>query len=242
MTRQLRVRFDWIRLQCVMVMALAALAAGGCASPSGVVPVGDMVPELNMVLAAGDELEIAFLGAPQLNSVQKIRRDGLISLQIFGELRAAGKTPSDLRKALRALTEQELQIKDVSVTLRTHSPVFVMGAVMTPGRFDLSYPLTALQAIAQAGGFDPRQAEVRSVVVVRHQGAERFCFRLDFGDTLKGKKEGDSEPFYLKPLDIVYVPRTFIVKVNQWVDQHFYQLLPNLGWTYDSEGNFRLYW
>ena len=40
------------------------------------------------------------------------------------------------------------------------------------------------------------------------------------------------EPFYLEPLDIVYVPRTKIVRVNQWIDQHINQLIPILGVEY----------
>ncbi|MFQ6036729.1 MAG: polysaccharide biosynthesis protein, partial [Sedimentisphaerales bacterium] len=37
-----------------------------------------------------------------------------------------------------------------------------------------------------------------------------------------------SQPFYLQPQDIVYVPRTKITKVNQWVEQHIDGLIPGI--------------
>lgn len=49
---------------------------------------------------------------------------------------------------------------------------------------------------------------------------------LDFKDALAGR---EAQPFYLQPRDIVYVPRTAITDVDQWVQQHLWKLLPPLG-------------
>jgi hypothetical protein len=35
-----------------------------------------------------------------------------------------------------------------------------------------------------------------------------------------------SDAFVLQPLDIVYVPRTTIDRVDQWVDQYINQIIP----------------
>ncbi len=59
-------------------------------------------PEV-IVLREGDSVRISFPGAPNLNSVQLIRRDGRITLPLIGEFQAAGLTPPDIEKELLKL-------------------------------------------------------------------------------------------------------------------------------------------
>jgi protein involved in polysaccharide export with SLBB domain len=86
--------------------------------------------------------------------------------------------------------------------------------------------MTALEAIMQAGGFDMGAAEVENVVVVRYKGTQRHAYTLNLKAALKGKV---TEPFYLEPQDIVYVPRTKIAEINQWIDQHINKIIPDTG-------------
>ena len=216
----------WGRWVPVLVAA-ALLGCGGCQTfPVKPPSLADRVPEPLMRLVPGDQISIVFLGAPNMTSDQTIRRDGRISLQLLGEVHAAGMTPLELRQAIAELAESQLQVKDVAVVVRTPAPVFVSGAVREPGRVPLTSPLSVLQAIAQTGGFDFKEAEVRNVIVIRYVEGRRFCYALNFEDTLAGRGDENEPLFYLKPLDIVYVPRTRIAKIDQWVDQHFNKLIP----------------
>src|SRR3954451_23698997 len=43
-----------------------------------------------IVLREGDSVRITFPGAPNLNTVQQIKRDGRVSLQLIGEFKALG--------------------------------------------------------------------------------------------------------------------------------------------------------
>jgi len=88
--------------------------------------------------------------------------------------------------------------------------------------------LTALEAIMQAGGFDPRTAKHDSVVIIRHRDGKRYGCSLDLTGALKGE---EGKPFYLEPHDIVYVPRTKIAQVNQWIDQYITKLIPRTGFN-----------
>jgi len=114
----------------------------------------------------------------------------------------------------------------------------VTGSVLEPGRIPMERPMTALEAIMSAGGFDAHTAEVRNVVVIRHAEGRRCGFLINFKPVLQGEK---GSPFYLKPMDIVYVPRTTITKVNQWIDQHINRMLPDLGIGVSSEGEVSAY-
>jgi len=95
--------------------------------------------------------------------------------------------------------------------------------VVTPGVIEMPAETDVLEAIMQAGGFILPEAEVRNIVVIRHREGQRYAYSVNLEPALKG---GGTQPFYLQPQDIVYVPRTKITKVDQWVDQHISKLLP----------------
>jgi polysaccharide export outer membrane protein len=163
-----------------------------------------------ILLREGDVLKIAFPGAPNLNTTQQIRRDGKITLPLVGDVFAAGKTRPALEAELLDLYKPQLVTKEVTVTVESSSfDVYVTGAVLRPGKVISSRPLTALEAIMEAGGPDYSRANLKSVVVTRTSKDHVEHFKLN----LKGTLYGDSnEPFYLKPSDIVFVPERF-----QWL-------------------------
>jgi polysaccharide export outer membrane protein len=80
-----------------------------------------------------------------------------------------------------------------------------------------------LEAIMHAGGFNKASARMANVVVIRnHEGRQHSCSL----DLRKAIEEPASDPFYLEPNDIVFVPRTAIDRVDQWVDQYINQIVP----------------
>jgi len=78
--------------------------------------------------------------------------------------------------------------------------------VLRPGKILSDRPITVLEAIMEAGGFDYSKANLKSVRIVRHEGNEVRNFKVNLKLPLEGKR---SEPFYLKPSDIVFVPERF---------------------------------
>jgi polysaccharide export outer membrane protein len=167
----------------------------------------DATPDPNVVLREGDSVKITFAGAAQLDSAQQIRRDGKIALPTFGEMQASGLTPAQLEKQIIERFGKDLVTKEVTVTLvSAQYPVFVNGAVLRPGKIEATRPITALEAIMEAGGFDYAKANVKSVKVIRTEGSEVKTFILDFKPVLEGKP---SVPFYVRPSDIIFVPERF---------------------------------
>ncbi len=101
----------------------------------------------------------------------------------------------------------QLSSKEVTVEVQSSSiPVYVTGAVLRPGKITSDHPITALEAIMEAGGFDYTKANLKAVVIIRQEGNQTKKYNLN----LKLEMEGNSsEPFYLKPSDIIYVPEKF---------------------------------
>jgi polysaccharide biosynthesis/export protein len=202
----------------IMYVLLAVAGVAGCQS----FPPSDFPEEFSKPLPAqklepGDEIEIAFLDAADMNASQTIRRDGGITLKLIGEVHAAGKTPDALRKELIEKYAPQLQVKEVNVVVKTIQPVFVMGAVMKPGWVAMGHPLGVLEAVALAGGFDEEWAEVRRVLVIRDEGGTQKSYALNFGAQLSGR-ELETALFYLRPFDLVYVPRLTTPRSAAWGD------------------------
>jgi polysaccharide export outer membrane protein len=158
-------------------------------------------------LREGDTLKITFPGSPNLNNSQQIRTDGKITLPLVGEVQAAGMTPVDLQQKLMDLYAPQLASKEVTVEVQSSSfPIYVTGAVLRPGKISSDHPITALEAIMEAGGFDYTKANLKAVVVIRQEGNQTKKYNLNLKRVMDGEV---SEPFYLKPSDIIYVPEKF---------------------------------
>jgi polysaccharide export outer membrane protein len=180
-----------------------ALTTAGCQTLSDRAESGSPLPPA-MVLLPGDDMEISFFGVPDLNTSQRIRPDGKISVKLFGDVMASGKTPLELKNELTKLYDSQIQVKAITVLVRSSAAVYVTGAVGKPGKVECLRPMTALEAIMEAGGFDQKAGARRGKVrVVRTENNQVKSYLLDFDEILT---KGGQAPFYLKPFDTVYVP------------------------------------
>ena len=185
-------------LMCAVVVPLS-----GCTTPTGVFQ-EDWTPYASVKLIEGDSISITFPGSPDLNTAQRVRRDGKIELKSVGEIQAAGKTPAELEQEILKLYEKDLVLKQVSVLLQSTSyPIVVTGSVMHPGKVSAERPMSALEAIMEAGGFDNAKANMKRVVVLRIEEGQPKHYILNHKRVLDGKSK---QLFYLRPNDIVYVP------------------------------------
>lgn len=185
------------------IVAVIGLTACNTTTGNGVAE-NEIKAREPLKLIEGDVIKIDFPGAPAMNTNQTIRRDGMITMSLAGEIDAAGLTPSELEVRLIEVLGSQLNSKEVTVTVLSSSfPVFVAGAVKSPGKLQATRAISALEAIMEAGGFDPATANLKKVVITRLEEGEYKHYNLDLQSVLEGEK---SDPFYLKPSDIVTVP------------------------------------
>ena len=202
---------SFLRPFSAMLVALAvaiSAAMTGCETPQAKAPASPDTDRSDaIILREGDVLKISFPGASNLDSTQPIRRDGKIALTLVGEVDAVGMTPAELEQEILKRYSSQLVTKEVTVTVESSSfPVFVSGAVIRPERILSDHPITALEAIMEAGGFDYKVADLGHVRVVRNEGARTRNYTLNLKSVLQGR---ESAPFYLRPSDIIYVPEKF---------------------------------
>jgi len=160
-----------------------------------------------LTLHEGDDLKITFPGASNLDTAQRVRTDGRITLGVIGEVSVSGLSPSELEKRILELYGNQLVSKEVSVTVVSSTfSVFVTGAVLKPGKIVADHALSALEAVMEAGGFDSAKADMQNVKIVRIENGRTKNFVVNLKDALE---RDQADPFLLKRSDIVIVPEKF---------------------------------
>ena len=191
-----------------LIIAMLATAAllGGCQQPkpSKRSSAAAALPQSPMRLQEGDIVRVSFEAETNLNTLAKVQLDGSISLPWLQNIKAVGKTPDELQAELTRLYKPLVKANQLTVALAAAAAsVYVSGAVLRPGRIPMERPLTVLDAIMEAGGFDYNKAKLSDVKVFRVENGSQQQYRLDLKRTMKGQ---DSSLFYLKPFDTVHVP------------------------------------
>jgi len=108
-------------------------------------------------LGPNDRARITVFGQPNLTGEFTLDGNGTIAYPLVGEVNANGLTPSELQQAIAGKLDKEyLQNPSVSVEVLTRRPFYVLGEVQKPGNYPYVTDMTALNAVAIAGGYTYR--------------------------------------------------------------------------------------
>ena len=168
-------------------------------------------------LQPGDVLEVQFRYSPEFNQTITVQPDGYVSLEIGGDLKVAGMTVDETRRAILKRAGERLQDPIATVILKEFQrPYFVVaGEVAQPGKIEMRERVTAIQAIMLAGGMK-EGARTSQVVVFRKINSDTAEVKLL---NLKSiRRTGDLEnDLTLQPGDMVFVPRDKISKIERFM-------------------------
>ena len=177
-------------------------------------------------LRVGDTIEVNFLTDSTLDFSGPVMPSGSLSVPLVGELPAAGRTVMELSEDLESRLSPYLVDTTVTVIVAAiaSQPIFVIGEVDKPGRIESSGEMTVTRALAAAGGL-LSTGRPSSVMVIRTSGvAEPEAHKVDVTKILSGRDM--SEDLVLAPNDVVYVPKSVIGKVGEFVDLFFDNIAP----------------
>jgi polysaccharide export outer membrane protein len=181
-----------------MGVALLGCAGMARATPGEVAPAGYRIgPE--------DVLQISVFSNEALSRTVPVRPDGMISLPLLNDVKAAGLTPMELRESLMKRLVEFMPSPEIAVIVTEVRSfvISVIGQVAKPGRYDLKGAATIVDALAMAGGFKEFANRSRVVVLRKEGGAQR---RLAFDYDKLGDPKTPQENLALRPGDIVMVP------------------------------------
>jgi polysaccharide export outer membrane protein len=159
---------------------------------------------------------------------------------------AAGKTVDELRVAVEEAMASILLDPQASVVLDgvAEQPVYVLGEVTRPGAIDTPGGMRLSMALAHAGGL-LSTGKPSSVMIVRTTGVpEAVAIKADVTKVLSGRDL--TEDLELQPYDVIYVPKSVIGKVNEFVDLFFDRIAPAQlfylrGYDMAERGGLRVY-
>jgi polysaccharide export outer membrane protein len=194
----------------VLLLALPAAVNGGCATPHSTFDYASEPDprKLEYVLGPSDVLRITVWRNPELSGDATVRPDGTISLPLVGDLRAAGRTPgqvrADLAQRMATFIKEESATLTVAVATINSYRFVVSGNVEKPGAFSANHYVTIVEALALAGGPN-RFANADATVIIRNdptRGVRRIP--VDYPAILTGTRPEQNLP--LVSGDTVYVP------------------------------------
>ncbi|UOM36241.1 polysaccharide biosynthesis/export family protein [Acuticoccus sp. I52.16.1] len=150
------------RASAVVILTAGTLALGvltpGALSPAAAQASGDLVHPLDTLrldVAAWSTETRSLTPLPFMAGEFAVETNGTVSLPVIGRLDVEGRSLSDLSTTMTHALQQRLGIVDeifVSLKIAENAPFFVVGAVESPGAFEYRPGMTAIQAIAVAGG------------------------------------------------------------------------------------------
>ncbi len=158
------------------------------------------------VIGPDDVLAVNVWKEPEVSRSVPVRSDGKISLPLAGEVQASGQTPKQLEREIAAKLKNYISEPEVTVIVQEikSQRINILGMVAKPGSYLLSNNMTALDAIALAGGFRDF-AKQKSIYILR-QSADGSQKRLPFNykDVIKGKNS--EQNIRLEPKDTIVIP------------------------------------
>jgi polysaccharide export outer membrane protein len=154
-------------------------------------------------IVAGDKLNIQVYKDAQLSQMLQVRPDGKITLPLVGDVRAEGRTSAELRDTLvESLKEYNNNPVVTVIVVETVPPVFyVMGEVNAPGTLPIKGQISAVQALAMAGGFKDF-AKKKDIIIQRKGPGGMTTVPFNYNDAIKGK----GPMVYVQPGDTIIVP------------------------------------
>jgi polysaccharide export outer membrane protein len=184
------------------VVALFALGGMAQASPAKAT---DATAIPGYRIGPEDVLQVSVFSNDALSRTVPVRPDGMITLPLLNDVKAAGLTPMELRDVLLKKLVEFVPTPEVAVIVTEVKSfmISVIGQVAKPGRYDLRSSATVVEALAMAGGFKEFAGRSR-IVVVRAEGASSRRIAFDY-DRMNARKS-PQENFALRPGDIVMVP------------------------------------
>ena len=166
-----------------------------------------------------DVVEVHYRYSPEFDQTVTVQPDGFVNLQIVGDVKVQGLSLDQVKSTILEKASRRLKEPEITLVLKEfEKPYFVVGGeVASPGKFEMRGQVTALQAIAMAGGFKDASAKNSQVILFRRVGpdlAKTEILNLKAAMSPAAAKEPLAD---LRPGDLLIVPQNRVSKIERFV-------------------------
>lgn len=213
--------FYFRRIALIFVVAAASLAAGEEISPAK----GDELRS-TYILGPDDQITIQALHISEIGDKPlRVDMSGFVRVPMAGRMRAGGLTVEQLEHELTNQLKAYVQEPEVTVTVAEFrsQPVSVMGAVKTPGVYQLQGRKTLIEILSVSGGLE-QDAGDRVRITRRHEwgplpvagahtdgSGQFYVAEVNLKELMQARNPADN--FLVRPNDVITVPRADVVYV-----------------------------
>lgn len=194
------------------LVCVAAMLCAGCgSSPTQPLPTAeDTARAAEYRIGPGDALSIFVWNRPELSVEVPVRPDGLISTPLVEDMKAAGKTPTELARDMEGVLSTYVRSPTVNVIVRQFVGTFsdqirVVGAATNPQALPYRQGMTLLDVMIAVGGLSEFASGNRAKVV-RRVGDKQTEIPVKLHKLMN---DGDmTENIDLMPGDVLIIPET----------------------------------
>ncbi len=159
------------------------------AQPAPGLATGDVsVSPTQYIIGPEDVLSINVWKEDSITQTVPVRIDGNISLPLLDDIRAAGKTPLELKEIITEKLKGYIENPTVTVTvLEANSyKIFLTGEVKNPGVMRIRSPITLMKAITTAGGFTEWANKRKILIITRDEQGNEKRITVNYNRILDG--------------------------------------------------------
>ena len=181
---------------------VTAVSTSGDAKTS--VTMATVSPEPSYVIGVDDVLLVSVWKEPDLTTTLPVRSDGMISVPLLDDVRAAGLTPMQLAAVIKEKLKSYVNSPRVTVvvTQANSHRIYVLGEVLHTGPISLVHKMTVLEALSTAGFNE--FSNTKGIYILRTQNGKEEKIPFNYKQVIKGER--GSKNFLLQPGDMIVVP------------------------------------
>ena len=203
------------RFRAFMALLAAAFVMGGCAAgeaggKAGAADQATAVPSPEYHIGPGDQLSVFIFNQPDLSTNVPVRPDGLISTPLVENMRAAGKTPSELGRDMEKILAEYVRSPKVNIIVTNFVGTYgdqirVVGQAAHPQSLAYRNGMTLLDVMIAVGGLGEFAAGNRARLV-RIENGKQTETRVRLQDLVNGGDISANLP--VRPGDVLIIPQS----------------------------------
>ncbi len=162
------------------------------------------------VIGPGDGLEVFVWGHDDLSTEVSVRPDGNISTPLVEDMRASGRTPTELARAIEEALSEYVRSPTVTVIVQQFvgeyaQQIRVVGQATEPMSLNYRSGMSLLDVMIEVGGLSEFASGNRARIVRRENG-EETVINVRINDLLN---RGDmSQNVRMRPGDVLIIPES----------------------------------
>ncbi len=191
----------------LLLLACAVVVVGCSSSPSKPPAPTGPTPSTEYRIGPGDALQVFVWNRPELSVTVPVRPDGHVSTPLVENMKAAGKTPSELSRDMETALAEYVRTPKVNVIVTSFiggDQVRVVGQAARPQSLPFRVGMTLLDVMIAVGGLGEFAAGNRAQLS-RIVNGQQTKTRIRLQDLLNGDMSANLP---VLPGDVISIPET----------------------------------